>query len=87
VAVVLTLVQPKQIRINIHKRNNKNTVQTIQNTINTSTRITKTTTQLSKHHHMHSPTHYKRSQNKHSTRYTTNEIVTIKSCTLSIRAP
>ena len=48
VAVVLTLVQTKQVRINIHKRNNtKNTVQTIQNTINTSIHITKT------------PTHYK----------------------------
>jgi hypothetical protein len=37
VAVVLITVQTKQIRINIHKRNNtKNTVQTIQNTVNTS---------------------------------------------------
>jgi hypothetical protein len=35
VAVVLTLVQTKQIRINIHKRNNtKNTVQTMQNKVN-----------------------------------------------------
>jgi len=34
VAVVLTLVQTKQIRINVHKRNNtKNTVQTIQNAV------------------------------------------------------
>jgi hypothetical protein len=34
-AVVLKLVQKKQIRINIHKRNNtKNPVQTIQNTVN-----------------------------------------------------
>jgi peptidoglycan hydrolase CwlO-like protein len=34
VAVVLTIIQTKQIRINIHKRNNtKNTVQTIQNTV------------------------------------------------------
>jgi len=42
-AVVLTLVQAKQIRINIHKRNNKsNTVQTIQNTVNASTHIIKT---------------------------------------------
>ena len=30
-AVVLTLVQTKEIRINKHKRNNKKTVQTIQN--------------------------------------------------------
>jgi len=42
-AVVLTLVQTKQIRINTHKRNNtKNTVQTIQTRVNTSTHITKT---------------------------------------------
>ena len=48
-AVVLTLVQKKQIRINIHKRNNtKNTVQIIQNTVNTSKHITKI------------PAHYKR---------------------------
>ena len=48
VAVVLTLVQTKQIRINIHKRNNtKNRVQKIQNRENTSILITKT------------PTHYK----------------------------
>jgi len=34
-AVVLTLVQTKQIRINIHKRNNtKNRVQKIQKTVN-----------------------------------------------------
>jgi len=46
----------------MHKRNNtKNTVQIIQNTVNTSTRITKTPTQLSKHPHIHSATHYKRS--------------------------
>jgi hypothetical protein len=43
VAVVVTLVWTKQIRINIHKQNDtKNTVQTIQNTVNTSIRITKT---------------------------------------------
>jgi hypothetical protein len=50
VAVVPTLAQIKQIRINIHKRNNtKNTVQTIQNAVNTSPHINKT------------PTHYKTS--------------------------
>ena len=39
-AVVLTLVQIKQIRMNIHKRNNtNNTVQTIQNTVNTTTHL------------------------------------------------
>ena len=45
VAVALTLVHTKQIRINIHKGNNtKNTVRTIQNTVNTSILITKTPT-------------------------------------------
>jgi hypothetical protein len=45
VAVVLTPVQTKQIRINTYKRNNtKYTVQTIQNTVNTGTHITKTPT-------------------------------------------
>ena len=44
-AVFLTLVQTKQIRINIHKRNNtKNTVQTMLTTVNTSTNIIKTPT-------------------------------------------
>jgi hypothetical protein len=59
-AVILTLVQTKQIRINIHKRNNgRTTVQTIENTVNTSTQINITPTQLSKHPHIHTPTHYK----------------------------
>jgi len=50
VAVVLTLIETKQIRINIHKTNNiKNTVQTIENTVNTNIRITKTPTLLPKH--------------------------------------
>jgi hypothetical protein len=50
VAVVFKQVQTKQIRINIHKRNNtKITVQTIQNTVNTNMHINKT------------PTHYKTS--------------------------
>ena len=54
VAVVLTLVQTKQIRINIPKRNNtKNTLQKIQNPVKTSTHITKT--------HTYTPTHYKTS--------------------------
>jgi len=58
VAVVFTLVKTKQIRINTHKGNNtKNTVQTIQNTVNSNIHVTKT------------PTHYKTSQNNHSTRY------------------
>ena len=50
-AVVPTLVQTKQIRINIHKRNNtKNTVQTIQNTV-IQVHI------LPKHPHITKPTH------------------------------
>jgi hypothetical protein len=49
VAIVLTQVQTKQIRINIHKRNNTKTVQTVQNTTYTSTHITNTPTQLLKH--------------------------------------
>jgi len=62
VAVVLTLLQTKQLRIKIHKRNNTKTqYKTIQNTVNASTHISKTTTQLSKHPHIHSPTHYKTS--------------------------
>jgi hypothetical protein len=47
VPVVLTIVQTKQIRINIHKRNNtKNTVQSINNTKYNkyNTHITKTPT-------------------------------------------
>jgi len=56
VAVVLTLVQTKQIRKHIHKRNNPKTVQTIQNTVNTSTHITKTPMQLSKHTNITKPT-------------------------------
>jgi len=45
VAVVPTLVQTKQIRLNVHKQNStKNAVQTIQNTVNTIIHITKTPT-------------------------------------------
>ena len=40
VAVILTLVQTKQISINIHKRNNKKTQ--YKNTVNTSSHFTKT---------------------------------------------
>jgi hypothetical protein len=61
VAVVLTVVQTEQIRINIHKRNNTKTVQTIQNTVNTSTHITKTHTHYKTHTytqpHISKPTH------------------------------
>ena len=53
-AVVLALVQTKQVKISIHKRNGtKNTVQTVQNAVNTSTHITKT------------PTHYKTDKYTH----------------------
>jgi len=56
VAEVLTLVQTKQIGINVHKRNNtKNTVQTIQNTVNTSRHITKNTHTLQTPH-IYTPT-------------------------------
>jgi len=60
---------------------------TMQNTVNTSTHITKTPTQLSKHPHIHTPTHYKTRWNSHSTRYTPNEIVTIQSNTLGQKSP
>ena len=54
VAVVLTLLKTKQIRINIHKRNNTyNTIRTIQNTVNTSTHITKTPTHYKTHTYTH----------------------------------
>jgi len=49
VAIVLTLVQTKQIRICINETIQKNTVQTIQNTVNRSIHITKTPT----HTHTH----------------------------------
>jgi len=57
VAVVLTLVQKKQIRINIYiyinKTIQKNTVPTIEDAVNTSTHITKTTTLFKTHAHTH----------------------------------
>ena len=57
VAVVLTQVQTKQIRINIHKRNNiQNTVQTTQNAVNTSMHITKTPTHYKTHIYTHQHT-------------------------------
>jgi len=80
VAVVLTLVQTKHIKIDIHKQNNTNTVQTIQNTLNTSTHITKTPT-LYKTHTLQNK--LKEPQYK----IHPNEIVTIQSSTLSIRSP
>jgi hypothetical protein len=81
VAVVLTLVTNK---------NKYAETKQYKNTINTSTHIIKTPTQLSEHPHItkhtHTHTHYKTHthtlQNKHSTRYTPNRIVTIQSSTL-----
>jgi hypothetical protein len=70
VAIVLTLVQTKQIGINIHKG------------YNTKTQYKQYKTQqiqvhkLPKHPHIHTPTHYKTSSNNHSSRYTPNETVT-----------
>jgi hypothetical protein len=53
VVVVPTLVRTKQIRINVHKRNNtKNTAQTIQNTVNTSTHINKKNPHTHPHPHI-----------------------------------
>ena len=47
VAVVLTLIQTKQIKINTHKQNNtKKQYKQYKNTVNTSTHITKTLTQF-----------------------------------------
>jgi len=58
VAVVITLVQTKRKRINIHKRNNtKNTVQTIQNTVNTSAHVTKTLTHYKTHTYTRAHSH------------------------------
>jgi hypothetical protein len=87
VAVVLTEVQTKQIRITIHKRSNTKTqykqykTQYIQVHI-----LPAPPTQLSKHTHLHSPIHCKTSSNNHNTRYTPNEIVTIQSGILIIRS-
>jgi len=98
VAVVLTLIQTKQIRINILKRNNtKNTVQTIQNTANTQVHILPKHPHIKKNHtytqpHITKPTrtHTHTLQNKlKQTEYKIypNEIVTIQSSTLSLRSP
>jgi hypothetical protein len=78
VAVVLTQLQAKQIIINIHKRNNTKTQYKQCKTQFIQVHVLQHTTPLSKHPHIHSPTHYKTSSNNHSTRYTPNEIVTIQ---------
>ena len=51
-AVVVTLVQTKQMKIYV-KETTRNTVQTIQNTVNTSTHITKTSTHYKTHTYTH----------------------------------
>ena len=72
--VVPTLVQAKQIRINLHKRNNtKNTVQTTQNTENTSIHITKTPT-LTKP--IHTYTHTLQNPQMHSHPHITKKVKT-----------
>ena len=74
-AVVLTLVQTKQIRINIHKRNNTtNTVPTTQNTVNTATHITKTPTHYKTHTHIHP--HITKPKKQPQYKIHQNEIVT-----------
>ena len=72
VAVVLTLVQTKQIRINIHKRNNTKHI------------ICKYTYYQNTHSIVKTPPHtlthtLQNSSNNHSTRYTPNAVVTIQS--------
>jgi hypothetical protein len=57
VAVVLALIQTKQIRINIHKRNNTKTQYKQYKTQSVQVHITKTPTQLSKHPHITKPVH------------------------------
>ena len=74
-AIILKLIQTKQIRINIHKRNNKkNTVQTIKNTVSTSTYIIKTHITKPTHTHAHTLQN-KLKQPQYKIR--PNEIVTI----------
>ena len=84
-AVVLKLLQTQQIRINIHKRNDtKNTVQTIRSTVHTNTHITKTHITKPTHTHTHAlQNKIKQPQYK----IHPNEIVTIKSSTLSLSHP
>jgi hypothetical protein len=64
VAVVLTLVQTKQIRINVHKRSiQKTQYKQYKDTLNTSIHITKTPT----HYKTHTHTHYITKQVKTNT--------------------
>ena len=79
-AVVLTPVQTKQIRINIHKRNNTKTqYKQEQNIVNTSTHITKTTTThitktTSTHITKSTRTHITKTTSTHITKTTTTHI-------------
>ena len=75
VAVFLTLVQTKQIRINIHKRNNTKTLQKIQNTVNTSTHVTKTPI----HYLTHTYTHL------HITKQVKTTTVQVKTNTVQVK--
>jgi len=88
VAVVLTRIHTKQIRINKHKWHNTKTQYKQYKTQYIQVHI------LPKHPHncqnTHTYTHphiTKQVQKNHSTRDTLNEIVTIKSSTLNIRTP
>jgi len=86
VAEVLTLVQIKQIRINIHKRNNKKF-----SAKNTQQSKYKYTYYENTHTVIRIPPHtltrtLQNKLNNQSTRYVPNEIVTIHPSTLSIRS-
>jgi hypothetical protein len=93
VAAVLTLVQIKQIRINIHKRNNT------ENSTNNTKHSKYKYTYYQKPPHITKPTHtqahalqheLKQPQNElKQTQYKihSNDIVTIQSSTLNIRSP
>jgi hypothetical protein len=90
VAVVLTLVQTKQVRINIHMYINE-TIQK-QSTNNTKHSKYKYTYYQNTQTIVKTPPHtlshiLQNKLNNHSTRNTPNEIVTIQSSTLSIRSP
>jgi len=87
-AVVLTLVQTKQISINIYKRNNTKTQYTQYTAHYIQVHLLpKYPHNCQNTHHIHTPTHYKTSSNNLSKIYTTNEILTIQSIILGIRSP
>jgi hypothetical protein len=70
VAVVLTLVQTEQIRLNIHENNKKHSTNNTKHSTYKYTYYHNTHTLQNPH--IHTPTHYKSSQNKHSTRSSTS---------------